>query len=115
MAGVPFRTAHEVLAAAAERGDDGTPDVDTLDSVATDVLGASLFEYVPRDRVEALLDPRESVASRDSAGGPAPEAVAAELESAAAGVDADTAALSGRRDALADAADALEREVARYV
>ena len=115
MAGVPFRTAHEVLAAAAERADDGTPDVDTLDSVAADVLGASLFEYVPRDRVEALLDPRESVASRDSAGGPAPARVAADLESASAGVDADTAALSDRRDALADAADALDREVAGYV
>ncbi|MBB6647332.1 argininosuccinate lyase [Halobellus ruber] len=115
MAGVPFRTAHEVLAAAAERADGGTPDVDALDAVATDVLGESLFEYVPRERIEAVLDPRESVASRDSAGGPAPEAVAAHLDAAEAGIDADAAALADRRDALEDAAGALEREVASYV
>ena len=115
MAGVPFRTAHEVLATAAERADGDAPDVDTLDAVATEVLGESLFEYVPRERVEAVLDPRESVASRDSAGGPAPEAVAAQLDSAAAGLDADTAALSDRRDALGEAAGRLQREVAAYV
>jgi argininosuccinate lyase len=78
------------------------------------VLGESLFEYVPRGRVEAVLDPRESVASRDSAGGPAPEAVAAGLDSAAAGIDADTAALSEHRNALANADETLEGEVARY-
>ena len=115
MAGVPFRTAHEVLATAAERADGDAPDVDTLDAVATEVLGESLFTYVPRERVEAVLDPRESVASRDSAGGPAPEAVAAQLDSAAAGLDADTAALSDRRDALGEAAGRLQREVAAYV
>ena len=115
MAGVPFRTAHEVLATAAERADDGTPDVDTLDSVTVDVLGESLFAYVPRERVEAILDPRENVESRDSAGGPAPDATAAQLDSATAGIDADAAALSDRRDALADAAGTLEREVAGSV
>jgi argininosuccinate lyase len=115
MAGVPFRTAHEVLATAAERADGGVPDVDTLDAVTTDVLGESLFASVPRERVEAILDPRENVASRDSAGGPAPEAVATQLDSAEAGIDADTAALADRRDALADAAGSLEREVTEYV
>ena len=115
MAGVPFRTAHEVLATAAERADGGVPDVDTLDAVTTDVLGESLFASVPRERVEAILDPRENVASRDSTGGPAPEAVVTRLDSAEAGIDADIAALADRRDALADAAGSLEREVTEYV
>ena len=115
MAGVPFRTAHEVLATAAERADDGTPDVETLDSVTVDVLGESLFAYVSRERVAAILDPRESVASRNSAGGPAPEAVATQLDAAEAGIDADAAGLGDRRDALDDAAGTLEREVAGYV
>jgi argininosuccinate lyase len=112
---VPFRTAHEVLAAASEEADDGTPDIDTLDAVTVDVLGESLFEYVSRERVEAALDPVESVASRDSVGGPAPEAVAAQLEAAAAGIETDAAALDERRDALAAAATTLESEVAAYV
>ena len=115
MAGVPFRTAHEVLATVAERADGGTPDVETLDSVTVDVLGESLFAYVPRERVEAILDPRESVASRNSVGGPAPEAVAAQLDAAEVGIDADTAALGDRRGGLDDAAGTLEREVAGHV
>ena len=114
-AGVPFRTAHEVLATATERAGGDAPDVDTLDAVTVDVLGESLFEYVARGQVEALLDPRESVASRDSAGGPAPEAVATQLDAAEAAIDADAAALDDRRDGLDDAAGALEREVAGRV
>jgi argininosuccinate lyase len=114
MAGVPFRTAHEVLAAAAERADGDTPDIATLDAVAADVLGESLFTYVSRERVEAALDPVESVASRDSAGGPAPEAVADQLADAEAEIDADAAALGDRRDALVDAADLLDAEVGEY-
>ncbi|GGJ17188.1 argininosuccinate lyase [Halobellus salinus] len=115
MAGVPFRTAHEVLATAAERADGDAPGIDTLDAVTAEVLGESLFTYVPRGRVEAIIDPRESVASRDSVGGPAPEAVAAQLDSAAAGIDADAAALSDRRDALDEAAGTLDQEVAARV
>ncbi|RLM56754.1 argininosuccinate lyase [Halobellus sp. Atlit-31R] len=111
MAGVPFRTAHEVLAAAAERADGGTPDLATLDAVAADVLGESLFEYVSRDHVEAALDPVQSVASRDSAGGPAPEAVASQLDGAEAGLAADRAALDERGDALDAAAETLQAEV----
>ncbi|MDQ2056129.1 MULTISPECIES: argininosuccinate lyase [Halobellus] len=115
MAGVPFRTAHEVLAAAAERADGETPDLATLDAVAADVLGESLFEYVSRERVEAALDPVQSVASRDSVGGPAPEAVASQLDGSEAGIDADQTALEERGDALEDATETLQTEVAHYV
>jgi len=115
MAGVPFRTAHEVLAAAAERADGETPDLATLDAVAADVLGESLFEYVSRERVEAALDPVQSVASRDSVGGPAPEAVASQLDGSEAGIGADQTALEERSDALEDAAETLQAEVDHYV
>ena len=115
MAGVPFRTAHEVLATAAERADGDTPDIETLNSVTVDVLGESLFAYVPRERVEAILDPRESVASRNSAGGPAPEAVTAQLDSADTGIDADAAALADQRDALTAARERRSTAVDRYV
>ncbi|WP_435183998.1 argininosuccinate lyase [Halobellus sp. EA9] len=115
MAGVPFRTAHEVLAEAAERAGGETPDVATLDEVAADVLGDSLFEYVDRADVEAVLDPGKSVASRDSVGGPAPEVVARQLDAAEERRDADSAAIAERRDALDEAAATLEAEVAGYV
>jgi argininosuccinate lyase len=140
MAGLPFRTAHEIVAeaaaaeeraaAAAEKraavaerasGDaasataTGTPDLDTLDAVTEEITGDSLFDHVSRDAVERALDPTASVASRDSVGGPAPESVTAALDTVEETLDDDAAAVDARRTALADAAASLDREVSRYV
>jgi len=115
--GLPFRTAHEIVASAApavEDGDDPATAAAKVDEAARGVLGESLFERVSREAVERVLDPTESVASRDSAGGPAPSAVAEELTAATAGIDADATALRERRESLASAADALDAEVATY-
>ncbi|ACV11679.1 argininosuccinate lyase [Halorhabdus utahensis DSM 12940] len=114
MAGVPFRTAHEVVASAAEvAGDDA--DFDALDAAARDTLGESLTAYVDRETIEAALDPAESVASRDSAGGPAPEAVAEQIASARDDHAADSDTLAERRTAIDDAAEKLQAEVETYV
>jgi argininosuccinate lyase len=114
MAGVPFRTAHEVVARAAEQATD-TPDVATLDAVAVEVLGESLFAYVNRDALETALGPAASVASRDSAGGPAADAVESQLESTRERLAADAERVDAARDSLAAASDALAAEVADYV
>jgi argininosuccinate lyase len=118
MAGIPFRTAHEILAeaaAAAEESGAETPDVATLDAVTAEVLGESLFEHVSREAVEAALDPARSVASRDSTGGPAAGAVEAALVSVEEGVDANAEAVGAARRRLDDARETLETEVATYV
>jgi len=118
MAGVPFRTAHEVVAEAAARAEaagESAPDGDLLDAVARDVLGESLFEYVDPETIEAALDPAASVRSRDSAGGPAPSAVADALATARDDLEADAATLDERRAALSAAATRLDEEVAAYV
>ncbi len=109
--GLPFRTAHELVATAAERSD-GTPSYGELAEASEEVLGESLSAHVDRGAVEAALDPAESVASRDSLGGPAPEAVAATLSRVEEGIDADRRALADRRAALSAAREALE-EVSR--
>jgi len=108
MAGVPFRSAHEVVAAAAEAGGE---DYDALSAAARNVLGDPLDAFVDRDAVEAALDPVESVRMRDSFGGPAPAAVEAAIEAARASLSTDADALATRRDALATAAEALDAEV----
>ena len=79
------------------------------------MLGGPLDEYVDRADVEAALDPAESAASRDSAGGPAADAVANALADAESGLDADAAAVDAERSALADAEDARRTEVTEYV
>jgi argininosuccinate lyase len=114
MAGVPFRTAHEIVAAAATESD-SAPSAANLDAVAAEVLGESLWSHVSREDVEAALDPARSVASRDSAGGPAAESVADQLDAAARGLDADRAAVDERRESLAAAEKKLAAEVASYV
>ncbi|WP_327050542.1 argininosuccinate lyase [Halomicrococcus gelatinilyticus] len=108
--GVPFRTAHEMVATAAESG----ADYDALDAAAESVLGDPLDAYVDRAAVEAALDPAESVASRDSAGGPAPEAMADQLAAAADALDADREAVEAAHESLAAARETLQSEVNEY-
>ncbi|WP_418281838.1 argininosuccinate lyase [Halorubrum sp. DTA98] len=118
MSGLPFRTAHEIVADAAESIEDGdTPELAAarVDEAARDVTGESLFEYVSRADVERTLDPTASVASRDSAGGPAPETVRADLSAADRDLSEDREALVAAREALATAAETLDEEVASYV
>ncbi|SMO59327.1 argininosuccinate lyase [Halorubrum cibi] len=117
MGGLPFRTAHEIVAAAAESIDDADDPATAaakVDEAAREVTGEPLSAYVSREDVEAALDPAESVASRDSTGGPAPDAVAEALAASEAGLDDDAEALAARRDTLAAATDRLETEVETY-
>ena len=115
MAGVPFRSAHEVVALAAERTDaqNRDPDYESLDTATSEVLGTGLEAYVDREAVEAALDPARSVASRDSPGGPAPTALDAQLDVAETELVVDREGLAERRTQLEDAAAVLAREVGR--
>jgi len=115
-AGVPFRTAHEVVATVASRDFEGqAPDYEDLDAVTREVLGESLDEHVSRDAVEAALDPVESVAMRDSRGGPAPDAVTAQLSAAEDELSTHRDAVVAERDAVESAGETLQTEVERYV
>ncbi|AFZ72815.1 argininosuccinate lyase [Natronobacterium gregoryi] len=109
--GLPFRTAHEMVAVAAENGGD----YDALEAAAETVLGEPLESYVDPVAVTDALDPAESVASRDSQGGPAPEAVADQLEAVREAVENDETELTERDDTLEKAHVQLRAEVTEYV
>ncbi|ELY64087.1 argininosuccinate lyase [Natronococcus jeotgali] len=109
--GLPFRTAHEMVASAAENGGD----YDALEAAASNVLGEPLESFVDPAAVEDALDPAASVASRDSRGGPAPEAVADQLEDAREALAADEATHAATDEALEHAHAALREEVNAYV
>jgi argininosuccinate lyase len=111
MEGVPFRTAHEMVALAAENGGD----YEALAAATESVLEESLSAYASREAVEAALDPERSVESRDSAGGPAREAVETALADAREGIEADRETVESRRAALSAADAELRSEVAAYV
>ncbi|PCR91619.1 argininosuccinate lyase [Natrinema ejinorense] len=109
--GLPFRTAHELVAIAAEGG----ANYDALEAAAQDVLGESLEAAVDPAAVEDALDPVQSVASRNSQGGPAPEAVETQLESARDALAIDADALEEVSVPLESAREALRSEVNGYV
>jgi len=111
--GLPFRTAHEIVARAAEESD--TADRAAIEAAAAETLDESLDTYVEREALAVALDPAESVASRDSHGGPAPEAVEAALDRAAGDAAEAETALDARRQALANAEVSLAAEVDSYV
>jgi len=118
MSGVPFRTAHETVALAAEALEDGSDTAAAyaaLDAAAEETLGEPLEARVDRDAVEAALDPAESVASRDSAGGPAPSAFGAARTRARDALGEHRDALDARRAALERAEARLGEEVTRRV
>jgi argininosuccinate lyase len=112
--GLPFRTAHEVIARASELADKPDPDPETVDTAMRSVLGEPVEAYLDRATLEEVLDPRESVGTRDSRGGPAPAAVESHLERARERVATDRQAVTKRRGALADASERLETEVEGY-
>jgi argininosuccinate lyase len=117
MAGLPFRTAHEVVATAAERAadaPDGKPDLATLEAACRDVTGEGLDAHVDPDDLAAALSVEESVAMRDSRGGPAPAAMDTHVERARSALDDDREAVADRRAAVDEAGAALEAEVSSY-
>ncbi|MDS0282547.1 argininosuccinate lyase [Haloarcula onubensis] len=117
MAGVPFRTAHEVVAevAADLDADQDAPDYEVLSAVAEDVMGDPLGEYVDREAVERALDPAESVAMRDSRGGPAPAAVADGLDAAEDVLASHSERLDAAETRVSGADGRLQTEVEAYV
>ncbi|MGM0371779.1 MAG: argininosuccinate lyase, partial [Halobacteriota archaeon] len=120
MSGLPFRTAHEIVATTAQtlesagELDDGAPDdaatIEALAAATEATTGSKLETYVDREELTALLDPAESVAARDSRGGPAPSQVEQALADARSGVEADRRAVTKRQAAI-DAAEQARMEV----
>jgi argininosuccinate lyase len=108
--GLPFRTAHELVARASENGNDYA----ALEAAAEELLDEPLDAHVSQETIEAALDPAESVASRDSRGGPAPAAVRGRIDGVRNGIAADRERIAELRSALEAANDALAAEVRTY-
>ncbi len=117
MAGLPFRTAHEVVASAAESFQQSgeQPTYETIADAAEDVLDQPLETYVDREAVEQALDPAESVAMRDSAGGPAPDAVESQLSTARERLNEDREQVETAEETVEHANETLQAEVGEYV
>ncbi len=76
--GLAFRTAHRIVGRAVRHG---SLDLATLEAAAQEAAGISVVDLgVTDERISAVLDPRHAVSVRTIVGGPAPAAVAVQLE-----------------------------------
>jgi argininosuccinate lyase len=113
--GVPFRTAHEVVALAAEGVAAGEAPAAAVDAAAREALDEGIDAYVDSEALERALDPAGSVAMRDSPGGPAPAVVRGAIDDAVAERERDREALVERREGIERATARRDEEVATYV
>ncbi|WP_436933968.1 argininosuccinate lyase [Halovenus marina] len=111
--GVPFRTAHEVVAHAGERSAD--PAIEDIEAAVEELLDDDQANALDWDAIEQALDPTASVEMRDSRGGPAPETVSTHIARARTRLDTDSEAATDRREDVELASAHLDREVDHYV
>ncbi len=117
MAGIPFRQAHELVATVAERvATEPSAEVvmDALETAAAELDIDGIDNALETEGLQTLLDPLGNVESRDSAGGPAPDEINAQVDRAQEHLDRHRAAIADRRTDLAEAAETLDHEVAQY-
>jgi len=117
MSGMPFRTAHEIVATAAETvsdDDSSAAAAAKVDEATRKVTGEPLSTHVSRDDVESALDPPPASRAATPPGA-RPEAVADELAAVETRIETDSAALADERESLAAAAELLDTEVAEHV
>jgi argininosuccinate lyase len=117
-AGIPFRTAHELVADAAAGIDDESSvdeQIDALAAAAEDVLDDSLSAYVDEATLADVLSPAGSVTARSSRGGPAAPAVTESLTRLRDTHEEHAAAVDAHREALAAADSRLTAAVTEYV
>ncbi|TGC09516.1 argininosuccinate lyase [Methanolobus halotolerans] len=70
-AGIPFRTAHQIVGVLARENRDPTPE--DIDAAARNVLGENLSERgLSREMVKEALDPLSNISKRSITGGPSP-------------------------------------------
>ncbi|MBI4278840.1 MAG: argininosuccinate lyase [Armatimonadetes bacterium] len=113
--GLPFRTAHQVVAAAvrkrAERGDAGL----NADAVLAAMREMGLSTKLPAERLTLLASPEEAVRRRAHPGGPAPEEVRRMVGQQQEVLEAHRQAWAGRRGRLDEASERLEQAVSGFV
>ncbi len=111
--GLPFRTAHRIVGRAVRHG---SLDLSTLEAAAQEAAGISVVDLgVTDERIGAVLDPRHAVAVRTITGGPAPAAVAVQLEEQQELLDRDAAWAEETDEALSRAFDDLISESRRMI
>jgi argininosuccinate lyase len=112
--GLPFRTAHNIVGRAVQKG---YLNLETLDTAARE-LGVDISfaeKGLTQERINEVLDVSYCVALRKAPGGPAPFATKIAIEERKKQLDTDSALIDERLARLARAKDELITEARRLV
>jgi argininosuccinate lyase len=116
--GIPFRTAHRIVARAAEETSGSRGDreqlLTALDTAGEAVTGQPVTESVDRQQLSDTLDPVTNVTGRNSAGGSAPGAVREALDRALKRLERDREWIGERRQTTEAAHETLTAAVETY-
>lgn len=111
-AGVPFRTAHEIVADVGSSVD-GAPDVADIEEAVDRYVDLETID-LDRSALEHALDPLETVRQLDTFGGPAPSSIEAALDRGHDTLQEHQGELEHHSGRLETAATMLGKEVERY-
>ncbi|BBL67805.1 argininosuccinate lyase [Methanoculleus chikugoensis] len=110
--GLPFRTAHRIVGRAVRHG---SLDLATLEAAARESADLSVVELgLTREKIDAALDPRHAVAVRNIVGGPAPAAVAVQIDEQKELLARDAGWVEETESALSSAFEDLILEARRF-
>jgi argininosuccinate lyase len=112
--GIPFRTAHNIVGRAVQKG---YLNLETLDTAARELSVEISFveKGLNQEKINEALDVNYSIALRRAPGGPAPFATKIAIEECKKQLDTDSALIDERLAKLARAKDELIAEARRLV
>ncbi len=111
--GLAFRESHNIVGRAVKKG---SVDLASLDEAAMEITGTTLsVRGLTQAAITEALDPAYSVSVRRAAGGPAPEAVAAQLVSRREAMTEDEAWVVDEQSRLAEAESVMLRQARELI
>jgi argininosuccinate lyase len=111
--GLPFRTAHNIVGRAVQKGE---LSLSALDTAATEISGTTLSSKgLTQQDIDTALDVKYSISIRKAPGGPAPLATKIAIEDCKKQLDADDELLEKRLKKITDAENDLLTEARRLV
>ncbi len=117
-AGIPFRTAHEIVATAAEAVQKATTEeeaIAALNEAGKATIEQPVTEIIDTKSLAAALDPVQSVQERDSYGGPAPGQLTAAIQHEREDIETHRSLLEEYRSQLAAARTQRNEVIGTYV
>jgi argininosuccinate lyase len=113
-AGIPFRTAHEIVGKLASE-EIYEPEIEDLDRIAMEIIGRRISEFISKDDLNNALNPANVVESMKNLGGTAKKQIERMLEERISLLSAEENELSSLIDKVSSGIENLYSEVKKVI